>query len=84
MTPYLSRMSGIRVMANNATARSESCKGIRHKLMSRWELSLVARGAGIRGEFSGMAHLLSPSRPAPVDRSDRNLESHTHRGGFGC
>jgi len=48
MTPYLSRMSGIRVIANSATAASESCSGIRHRLMSRCERSLVGRGASMR------------------------------------
>src|SRR5580692_8723552 len=52
MTPYLSRMSGIRVIPNSATAASESCSGIRHRLMSRCERSLVGRGASIRCDFN--------------------------------
>src|ERR1700733_6902366 len=50
MTPNLSIMSGIKVIPKSATAPSESCSGIRHKLMSRCELSLVARGAAVRSE----------------------------------
>jgi len=38
----------IRVIPNSATAASESCSGIRHRLMSRCERSLVGRGASIR------------------------------------
>src|SRR5260370_741294 len=45
MTPNLSRMSGIRVIPNNATATSESCTGIRHRLMSRCERCLAWRGS---------------------------------------
>ncbi len=41
-------MTGIRVIPNSATAASESCSGIRHKLMSRCERSLVGRGASMR------------------------------------
>jgi hypothetical protein len=53
MMPYLSRMSGIRVIANSAAAASESCSGIRHRLMSRCERSFVGREASIRGELLG-------------------------------
>src|ERR1022692_2895822 len=62
MMPNLSRMSGIRVIPNNATAASESCSGIRHKFMSRCERSLVARGAGIRDELSGTTVLNGAAR----------------------
>src|ERR1700730_13156918 len=53
MMPYVSRMSGRRVSPNSAVAASESCSGIRHKLMSRCERSLVSREENIRGELSG-------------------------------
>src|SRR5450755_1540724 len=44
-------MSGTRVIANSTTAASESCSGIRHRLMSRCERSLVGRLASMRYEF---------------------------------
>src|SRR5580700_4222616 len=53
MMPYVSRMSAIRVSPNSAVAASESCSGIRHKLMSRCERSLVGRGEKTGGEVSG-------------------------------
>src|SRR5713101_2923564 len=53
MRPYLSRMSGIRVIPNSATATSESCSGIRHRLMSRCERSLVGRIGASGAEIPG-------------------------------
>ena len=85
ITPYLSRMSGIRVSPNSAVAASESCSGIRHRLMSRCERSLVGRGASIRGELSGTT--LPSGAPAPPSSPNTGYSAMCDSGSgtaYGC
>lgn len=71
MTWYLSRMSGIRVSPKSATAANESRSGIRHRLTSRCERTLVGRGASIRCEFQ---MLLSSQEQSLSDWTESQVE----------
>src|SRR5260370_16899973 len=75
MTPYLSRTSGTSVIANRATAASESCSGIRHRLMSRCERSLVGLGASMGYEFKLYLPNNSLSSTGPRANAVRELRA---------
>src|ERR1022692_295490 len=79
MTPYLSRISGTSVIPNSATAVSESCSGIRHRLMSRCERSLVGREASIGCEFQNALSSEEQSFQYRTEGQGRKIAESHHR-----
>src|ERR1700688_4912057 len=65
-----------------ATAASESCSGIRHRLMSRCERSFVGRGASIGYDCqTSFRRAIAPGR-GPIVEAERQLGAPSLSTGF--